>query len=144
MATESGARKRSKKTPPNAAKKAAPAKNAPVKKAAAKNAPAKKAAAKKAPPKPPAPKPPETGWTDRVPTSPELTSKDRTRQETLPTPAELHADYVQQRVESDVGPAPDAYARARAQWRRLPGAVSASAADGGEPPPPTNDRSSRK
>jgi hypothetical protein len=104
----------------------------------------KKAAAKKAPPKPPAPEPPETGWTDRVPTSPELTSEKRTRRETLPTPAELHADYVQQRVESDVGPTPEAYARARAQWRRLPGAVSASPADGGEPPPPTDDRSPRK
>ncbi len=163
MATGSGARKRSKKTPPNAAKKAA-AKNAPVKKAAArnapvKNAPVKKAAAKKAPVKkapvkkaavkkaavkPPAPQPPETGWTDRVPTSPQLTSEERTRRKTLPTPAELHADYVQQRVESDVGPTAEAYARARAQWRRLPGAVSASAADGGEPPPPTDDRSPRE
>ena len=96
-----------------------------------------------------APEPPETGWTDRVPTSPELTNEERTREErtrpeSLPTPADLHADYVQQRVESDVGPTPEAYARARAQWRRLPGATSASAADGGEPPPPTDDRSPRE
>lgn len=102
-----------------------------------------------------APEPPETGWTDRVPTSPESASPEstseertprepRTRREQLPTPADLHADYVQQRVESDVGPTPEAYARARAQWRRLPGAASASAADGGEPPPPTDDRSPRE
>jgi hypothetical protein len=133
MGTESGARKRSKKTPPKAAEKAAPAKNAPV----------KKAAAKKAPPKPSTPQPPETGWTDRLPTSPGVTSEERTRRETLPTPAELHADYVQQRVESDVGPTPEAYARARAEWRRLPGAVSASAADAGEPPRATDDRRPR-
>jgi len=101
-----------------------------------------------------APEPPETGWTDRVPTSPESaseesaseerTSEERTRRESLPTPSDLHADYVQQRVDSDVGPTPEAYARARAQWRRLPGATSASAADGGEPPPPTDDRSPRE
>jgi len=108
-----------------------------------------------------APEPPETGWTDRVPTRPESTSLEstseertrreprtrrqpQTRRETLPTPADLHADYVQQRVDSDVGPTPEAYARARAQWRRLPGATSASAADGGEPPPPTDDGSPRE
>lgn len=101
-----------------------------------------------------APEPPETGWTDRVPTSPESaseesaseerTSEERTRRESLPTPADLHADYVQQRVDSDEGPTPEAYARARAQWRRLPGATSASAADGAEPPPPTDDRSPRE
>jgi hypothetical protein len=100
-----------------------------------------------------APEPPETGWTDRVPTSPEsrlesaseerTRRKPQTRQESLPTPADLHADYVQQRVDSDVGPTPEAYARARAQWRRLPGAASASAADGGEPPPTTDDESPR-
>jgi hypothetical protein len=101
----------------------------------------KKAAAKKAPPKPRAPEPPPTGWTDRVPTSPEMTSDRRTHQEVLPTPAEVHANYVQQRVAGDVGPTPETYARARAQWRRLPGAVSASPADSGEPPPPTDDES---
>src|SRR5690242_15731772 len=112
------------------------------------------------------PEPPETGWTDRGPTSPELARSEpaeqelaeqeraeqeraeqepaddeRTRQEVLATPADLHADYVRQRVDSDEGPTPEAYARARAQWRRLPGAVSASPADGGEPPPPADNRS---
>ena len=106
------------------------------------------------------PEPPETGWTDRVPTSPELARSEpaeqelaereraeqepaddeRTRQEVLATPADLHADYVRQRVDSDEGPTPEAYARARAQWRRLPGAVSASPADSGEPPPPADNR----
>ena len=107
------------------------------------------------------PEPPETGWTDRVPTSPEPARSEparseppepesieqepaddeRTRREVLATPADLHADYVRQRVDSDEGPTPEAYARARAQWRRLPGAVSASPADSGEPPPPAGDRS---
>jgi hypothetical protein len=117
------------------------------------------------------PEPPETGWTDRVPTSPEPARSEparsepaepepiereqaereqaeqepagdeRTRQEVLATPADLHADYVRQRVDSDEGPTPEAYARARAQWRRLPGAVSASPADSGEPPPPADDGS---
>ena len=106
------------------------------------------------------PEPPETGWTDRVPTSPESARSEparsepaepesieqepaddeQTRQEVLATPADLHADYVRQRVDSDEGPTPEAYARARAQWRRLPGAVSASPADSGEPPPPADDR----
>jgi hypothetical protein len=109
------------------------------------------------------PEPPETGWTDRVPTSPEparsepaepsepepieqeqveqeQAGDERTRREVLATPADLHADYVRQRVDSDEGPTPEAYARARAQWRRLPGAVSASPADSGEPPPPADDR----
>jgi len=106
------------------------------------------------------PEPPETGWTDRVPTSPESARSEparsepaepegieqepaddeRTRREVLATPADLHADYVRQRVDSDEGPTPEAYARARAQWRRLPGAVSASPADSGEPPPPADDR----
>ncbi|HEX5301210.1 MAG TPA: hypothetical protein VFW50_29890 [Streptosporangiaceae bacterium] len=81
-----------------------------------------------------------------MPTSPEpepaeqeLAGDERTRREVLATPADLHADYVRQRVDSDEGPTPEAYARARAQWRRLPGAVSVSPADGAEPPPPADD-----
>jgi hypothetical protein len=51
------------------------------------------------------------------------------------TPAELHAAYVRQRLEGGEPATAAAYADALAQWRGIPGAVQASAADCGEVPP---------
>ena len=60
------------------------------------------------------------------------------------TPAELHAEHVRQRLAGGRPATPDAYADAREQWSRLPGAVSASPADLGEvpPAPPRDDNPS--
>ncbi len=75
-------------------------------------------------------KAPETGgWVDEV---------------SHVTPAELHAAHVHQRLEGGERPTAAAYANALAQWRKLPGAVSVSAADCGEvPPAPEHDDSER-
>jgi hypothetical protein len=51
------------------------------------------------------------------------------------TPAELHAAHVRQHLEGGAPPTTAAYANALTQWRQMPGAVSASAADCGEVPP---------
>jgi hypothetical protein len=51
------------------------------------------------------------------------------------TPAELHAAHVRQHLEGGEPPTAAAYADALSQWRQIPGAVSASAADCGEHPP---------
>ena len=154
MATGSGARKRSKKTPAKKAVKAAakktPAKKSPVKKTPAKKTPvARKAPApakKAAPPKkaPAAPK--------KVARRPRLGSPDA-------DPAKIHREYEEwdypaehleierrrfaggelerrrlavgdiERFAGGLTPTPELYALAREQWHRMPGVVVRSSMD---------------